>query len=103
MVDEEEANVVVYGREENGERVYDSTGFHAWVECNGWLIDFMAPIMGKSLREDGQRLTYRARCSRSYSRTAGRIRVPFNTKVSSSASAISRSRNRFWTTRECNS
>lgn len=53
MVDEAKANVVVYGREENGEWTYDSDGFHAWVECDGWLIDFMAPIMGKSLREDG--------------------------------------------------
>jgi hypothetical protein len=53
MVDEEMGNVVVYGREKDGEWVQDSTGFHAWVECDGWLIDFMAPIMGTSLREDG--------------------------------------------------
>jgi hypothetical protein len=53
MVDEQKANVVVYGREENGEWVYDSNGFHAWVECNGWLIDFMAPIIGAALKEDG--------------------------------------------------
>jgi hypothetical protein len=53
MVDEEKAAVVVYGREENGEWTYDADGFHAWVECDGWLIDFMAPIMGESVREDG--------------------------------------------------
>jgi hypothetical protein len=53
MVDEQKANVVVYGRQENGDWVHDSKGFHAWVECNGWLIDFMAPIMGVALKEDG--------------------------------------------------
>lgn len=53
MVDEATAQVAIYGREENGAWVYDSHGFHAWVECNGWLIDFMAPIMGKAFKEDG--------------------------------------------------
>jgi hypothetical protein len=53
MVDEAKANVVVYGCQKDGEWIYDSNGFHAWVECDGWLIDFMAPIMGQSLREDG--------------------------------------------------
>ena len=53
MVDEQRANVVVYGREENGIFVNDGMAFHAWVECNGWLIDFMAPIMDVALREDG--------------------------------------------------
>lgn len=54
MVDEQKANVVVYGRNEGGDFVNDEGAFHVWVECNGWLIDFMAPIMGVALREDGQ-------------------------------------------------
>lgn len=53
MVNERRANVVVYGREEKGIFVNDETAFHAWVECDGWLIDFMAPIMGIALRENG--------------------------------------------------
>ncbi|AMO95522.1 hypothetical protein CFter6_2856 [Collimonas fungivorans] len=53
MVDEQQANVVVYGRDENGIFVNNETAFHAWVECDGWLIDFMAPIMGVALRQDG--------------------------------------------------
>lgn len=53
MVHEATAQVAIYGMEENGEWVYDSNGFHAWVECDGWLIDFMAPIMGKAFLEDG--------------------------------------------------
>ena len=54
MVDEKAANVVVYGREEGGNFVHDTQGFHAWNECDGWMIDFMAPIMGVALREDGK-------------------------------------------------
>lgn len=54
MVNEEKASVLVYGREENGVYVNDEDGFHAWVECDGWLIDFMAPIMGVGVREDGR-------------------------------------------------
>lgn len=53
MVDEKKSNVMVYGRNENGVFVNDSKAFHAWVECDGWLIDFMAPIMDKVMREDG--------------------------------------------------
>lgn len=53
MVDEQRANVVVYGRDEDGVFVNDEKAFHAWVECDGWLIDFMAPIMGVALRRDG--------------------------------------------------
>lgn len=53
MVDEPLARVAVYGRKEGGVFVNDGTAFHAWVECEGWLIDFMAPIMGIALREDG--------------------------------------------------
>ena len=54
MVDEQKANVVVYGRDEGGVFVNDTEAFHAWVECEGWLIDFMSPIMGVAMREDGR-------------------------------------------------
>ena len=54
MVDEQKANVVVYGREEDGVFVNDEDAFHAWVDCDGWLIDFMAPIMGIALSEDSR-------------------------------------------------
>jgi hypothetical protein len=53
MVDEKKDSLVVYGREEEDKFVCDENGFHAWVECNGWMIDFMAPIMGVAFREDG--------------------------------------------------
>lgn len=53
MVDEETARVAAYGRIEEARFVSDKQAFHAWVECDGWLIDFMAPIMGVALRESG--------------------------------------------------
>jgi hypothetical protein len=53
MVDEQSSNVVVYGRNQDGAFVNDEKAFHAWCQCDGWLIDFMAPIMGTALREDG--------------------------------------------------
>jgi hypothetical protein len=55
MVDEARANVVIYGRNEGGRFVTDNKAFHAWVECEGWMIDFMAPIMGGALQQDGIR------------------------------------------------
>lgn len=53
MVEEACAQVVVYGRKTDNGFVADIEAFHAWVECDGWLIDFMAPIMGIALRADG--------------------------------------------------
>lgn len=41
------------GRMGEDEKQSDHDAFHARVECDGWLIDFMAPIMGISMREDG--------------------------------------------------
>ena len=53
MVNEAAADVVVYGRMGESDKRSDEDAFHAWVECDGWLIDFMAPIMGVAMREDG--------------------------------------------------
>ncbi|QMV75077.1 DUF2026 family protein [Comamonas piscis] len=52
MINEASADVAVYGNL-NDVGQSDSDAFHAWVECDGWLIDFMAPIMGVAMREDG--------------------------------------------------
>lgn len=52
-VDERQPNVVIYGRNEDGYFVSDEKAFHAWVECDGWLIDFMAPILDISLQKAG--------------------------------------------------
>ncbi|WP_180126076.1 DUF2026 family protein [Rhodoferax sp. BLA1] len=52
MVNEKNSTVAMYGRMGDGPES-DSQAFHAWVECKGWLIDFMAPIMGIGFKEDG--------------------------------------------------
>jgi hypothetical protein len=53
MVHEPTSTFLIYGREQDGKWHYDEDSFHAWVECDGWLIDFMAPIMGVAFKEDG--------------------------------------------------
>ncbi len=55
MVDDKSASVAMYGRIGNGPES-DRRAFHAWVECQGWLVDFMAPIMGMAITEDGHPL-----------------------------------------------
>ena len=55
MVDEKSSTVAMYGRMGDGPES-DGQAFHAWVECQGWLIDFMAPIMGMAFKEDGHPL-----------------------------------------------
>jgi hypothetical protein len=39
-------NALSYARFEDGEVVSDDDAFHCWVECDGWAIDFMAPLFG---------------------------------------------------------
>lgn len=55
MVDEKSSTAVMYGRMGEGPES-NREAFHAWVECDGWLIDFMAPIMGVAFKEDGHAL-----------------------------------------------
>lgn len=55
MIDEKSSTVAMYGRMGDGPES-DRWAFHAWVECQGWLIDFMAPIMGMAFKEDGHPL-----------------------------------------------
>lgn len=47
-------NTIVYGRRENGRFLSDEDGFHAWVECDGWHIDFMAPLFSSAYRAAAQ-------------------------------------------------
>jgi len=46
--------VAAYAKEEDGQYNSDNEGFHAWVECEGWFIDFMAPIMRDNFQQDGR-------------------------------------------------
>jgi len=53
MVDAARKNVLVFARPDSSGWTADTSAFHVWNECNGWLIDFMAPIYGHSAKEDG--------------------------------------------------
>lgn len=56
MTEERKRTIAVFGRlvGEGDDLGCDTDAFHAWVECDGWLLDFMAPIIGVAMREDGQ-------------------------------------------------
>lgn len=49
--------LVSFGRLEGDLFTSGPNAFHAWVECDGFAIDFMAPIFQESVRADGHNLT----------------------------------------------
>jgi len=49
--------LVSFGRLEDGYFRCRPDAFHAWIECEGFVIDFMAPIFQDALRADGHGLT----------------------------------------------
>lgn len=55
MVDAETAQAVTFGRFEGDRLVATPEAFHCWVECDGYAIDFMAPIFPESLAAAGIR------------------------------------------------
>lgn len=52
-VDTADAFVVTFGRFENDILVSSQDAFHAWVECDGYAIDFMAPLFVDSMASRG--------------------------------------------------
>lgn len=42
-----------YGRVENNQVLSDVNAFHAWIECDGYMIDFMAPMFREALQSTG--------------------------------------------------
>jgi hypothetical protein len=61
MTDGASSSVLVFGRQDGDAWRSDTNAFHVWNECNGWLIDFMAPIYGVSASADGASLKIPAR------------------------------------------
>lgn len=57
MVNEKSSTVAMYGRMGDGPES-DGQAFHAWVECQGWLIDLTAPAMGLAFKEDRRPLDF---------------------------------------------
>lgn len=44
LVNEQQRNVISFATVEEGHVQSSDTAFHAWVQCDGYVIDFMAPI-----------------------------------------------------------
>ena len=42
-----------YGRVEDNKVMSDENAFHAWIECDGYMIDFMAPMFREALQSTG--------------------------------------------------
>lgn len=42
----------VFGKIENRKLISTSTAFHSWVEVDGWIIDFSAPLFGDMVSEE---------------------------------------------------
>jgi hypothetical protein len=50
MVNAEKEGVLTFG-EKDGDTIFSSdNGFHAWVEADGWVIDFMAPLFSEMIK-----------------------------------------------------
>jgi hypothetical protein len=52
-VSAETGTVSMFGRIENGELVSSRDAFHCWIECEGVIVDFMAPLFEQSLKTYG--------------------------------------------------
>lgn len=51
VASDDSLEVLTYARFEDDGVVSDYESFHCWVECDGWAIDFMAPLFGDIMRE----------------------------------------------------
>lgn len=52
-VGDDEDDVLTFAEFAEGGLVSSSNGFHCWVEAEGWLIDFMAPVFPQLMIEIG--------------------------------------------------
>ena len=85
MVDGQQANLAAYGREEVGQFVNDGRAFQAWVQSDGWVIDFMAPSWTSSLKWMSTTGTFRAACGNAPCRPVfGARRDPAGVRVPAS-------------------
>lgn len=57
MIDPPSESVLLFGRfDEQSQLTCDAQNFHAWVECNGFVLDFMSPIFRESIQSSGASL-----------------------------------------------
>ena len=104
MVDERAANVAVYGRNQEGAFVSGENAFHAWCQCDGWLIDFMAPIMGTALcaKTELSGMSHDG-CCKSALRIGKKAWEEYSTLATSSPSMTAHLQNHCWMTSPCSS
>lgn len=50
---EPKPNVFAFARQGDVDMVSDLQAFHCWIDCDGWVIDFMAPIFPESAQRQG--------------------------------------------------
>ena len=53
LVNEQQRNVISFATLEEGQVQSSDTAFHAWVQCDGYVIDFMAPIFPETCAAAG--------------------------------------------------
>lgn len=53
LVDVETAFVATFGKIEDDMLIATPEAFHCWIECNGYAIDFMAPVFRENLQAAG--------------------------------------------------
>lgn len=53
MVDSDTSLVATFGKIEDGMLVSSAEAFHCWVQCDGYAIDFMAPVFRENLQAAG--------------------------------------------------
>ncbi len=53
MVDSNSSFVATFGKIEDGMLVSSPEAFHCWVQCDGYAIDFMAPVFRENLQAAG--------------------------------------------------
>ena len=41
---DEKNDVLVLGTQKDGILTFENNGFHSWVQCNDWLLDFTSPL-----------------------------------------------------------
>ena len=46
-------DAILFGEKIGDEVTSSITGFHCWVECDGWAIDFMAPLFSEIAKQRG--------------------------------------------------
>lgn len=53
MVDSDTSLVATFGKIEDGMLLSSAEAFHCWVQCDGYVIDFMAPVFRENLQAAG--------------------------------------------------